>query len=260
MENESAVRLGAFGGTLLVMMLWELAAPRRPLSQPRGARWAKNLGLLLLDTALVRVCSPVLAVGLAARFQAQGVGFFNRADLPPGLEAALAFLALDLIIYLQHVLFHAVPLFWRLHRVHHADLDFDATTGNRFHPGEIALSLLIKLSAVALLGPSPVTVIAFEVVLNACAIFNHSNVGLPGALDRFARLFLVTPDMHRVHHSMLKEETDSNFGFNLPWWDRLFGTYREDARAGQAGMTIGLSGFRDPASQSFAGMLFLPFR
>ncbi|MEK9144225.1 MAG: sterol desaturase family protein, partial [Elusimicrobiota bacterium] len=255
MEHEFVIRLGAFGGTLCAMMLWELAAPRRPLSRPRGARWARNLGLLFLDTAFVRACFPVLAVGLAARAQEQGLGFFNRVELPGGLEAALAFLALDLIIYLQHVLFHAVPLFWRFHRVHHADLDFDATTGNRFHPGEIALSLLIKLAAVALLGPSPATVIAFEVALNACAIFNHSNVGLPGASDRFVRLFLVTPDMHRVHHSAVKDETDSNFGFNLPWWDRLFGTYRADARAGQAGMTIGLSEFRDPASQGFLGML-----
>lgn len=216
LEHEPTLRLAVFLGVLVGMMVWELAAPRRRLDIPRVIRWGNNLALVVIDTAILRLTFPVLAVRLAGMAQDRSWGLFNAMDLPEWAAIIGAILLLDLAIYLQHVLFHAVPGLWRLHRMHHADLDFDTTTGLRFHPVEIVLSMAIKLAVVAALGAPPVAVLLFEVILNATALFNHGNVRLPPALDRVLRLVLVTPDMHRVHHSSDPCETNSNYGFSVP--------------------------------------------
>jgi len=261
MQHEPAIRLGFFLGIFAVMAGWEAFAPRRPLVVPKGRRWLSNLGLVALDTLVVRLLFPTAAVGVALFAEARGWGLLNYYRLPSPLAVALAVVIMDLVIYLQHVMVHAVPLLWRIHRVHHADLDYDVTTGARFHPIEIVLSMLIKFATILLLGPPVVAVVIFEVLLNGMAMFNHANVGLPRRLDRLLRWFIVTPDMHRVHHSVEDDEANSNFGFNLSWWDRLFGTYREQPRAGHRGMTIGIHRYRDPAVvDRLPGMLLLPFR
>jgi sterol desaturase/sphingolipid hydroxylase (fatty acid hydroxylase superfamily) len=258
--SEVTIRVGAALGVFAVMALWELLAPRRASSVGRAPRWPGNLGILLLDAALVRLMFPVAAVGVAAIAAQRGWGLLNITPWPPVLEGLLGFLALDLTIYAQHVAFHKVPLLWRLHRMHHADLDIDVTTGLRFHPIEILLSMLLKMAVVVLIGVPALAVIAFEVVLNATSMFNHSNATMPLWLDRIVRFLVVTPDMHRVHHSILASETDSNFGFNLPWWDRLFGTYRAEPEAGHLGMTIGLPIFRDPGELRLDRLVTQPFR
>ena len=259
-QNEIAIRLGFFFSVFLVMAIWEVLAPRRALTVSKAIRWANNLGLVLLNSLVVRLIFPVAAVGMAAFADRQGWGILNYFDVSPVLAIVLAVVVMDFIIYLQHVMVHAVPALWRLHRVHHADLDFDVTTGARFHTLEIILSLLIKFATIALLGPPLVAVVMFEVILNATAMFNHSNVRLPLGLDRKLRWFVVTPDMHRVHHSVEDDEANSNFGFNLPWWDRLFGTYRDQPRAGHEHMSIGIHSYRDPKQVSrLLGMLWLPF-
>lgn len=260
LPSEPYIRLGAFLGIFALMALWEFLAPRRVRAVSRWVRWPNNLAIVALNTALLRVIFPTAAVGLALLGEQRGWGLLNAVALPPWLEIALAVAALDLIIYLQHVMFHAVPAFWRLHRMHHADLDFDVTTGARFHPVEILLSMLIKLAAVAALGAPALAVLVFEVLLNATAMFNHSNVHLPSAIDRVLRWIVVTPEMHRVHHSILPYETNSNFGFNAPWWDRLFGTYRAQPEAGHERMTIGLSQFRDPRELWLDRLLTQPLR
>jgi sterol desaturase/sphingolipid hydroxylase (fatty acid hydroxylase superfamily) len=259
LETESVVRLGIFVGVLVVMAALELLIPRRPLMVQRPVRWASNLGLVALNSLAVRLLIPLGAIGMADLAQNRGWGLFNNLSLPDWVSMLLSVLALDLAIYLQHVLFHAVPLLWRLHMVHHADLDFDVTTGLRFHTLEILLSMGIKMATVALLGASPLAVLLFEVLLNATSMFNHANVRLPLWLDRVLRLVLVTPDMHRVHHSVVVRETNSNFGFNLPWWDFLFGTYRPQPEAGHDQMTIGLGQFRDGSVDHLPWMLALPF-
>jgi sterol desaturase/sphingolipid hydroxylase (fatty acid hydroxylase superfamily) len=242
------------------MAIWELAAPRRALSLPKLRRWASNLGIVFLNSAVLRLIFPVAAVGFALLCQNRGWGFFNQHDLPTWLAVLASVVILDFAIYLQHVLFHAVPMLWRLHRMHHADLDFDVTTGARFHPIEILLSMLIKLAAIMVLGPPAVAVMIFEVILNASAMFNHSNIHLPDAVDRRLRTLLVTPDMHRVHHSIEDHEANSNFGFNLSLWDRLFGTYKAQPDAGHEGMTIGIRDYREPKLVTdLPGMLVLPF-
>ena len=258
--TELAIRLAAFAGMFSVMALWELLAPRRPWAVGRALRWPSNLGILVADVLAVRLLLPTAAAGVALVAAERGFGLFHVIGLPFWLAAPIGFLALDLVIYGQHVMFHHVPWLWRLHRMHHADLDIDVTTGVRFHPVEILLSLVIKIATVALLGIPVAAVVCFEVVLNATSMFNHANASLPRWLDRVARLMLVTPDMHRVHHSILRQETDSNFGFNLPWWDRLFGTYRAEPRAGHDGMTIGLPVFRDPGELRLDRLLTQPFR
>jgi sterol desaturase/sphingolipid hydroxylase (fatty acid hydroxylase superfamily) len=258
--NEPAIRLFAFAGIFAVMAAWEIAAPRRHQRIGRGTRWPSNIGVVVLDTVLVRLLFPTTAAGLALVAEAQGWGLFHALALPIWVGVLLAVMALDLAIYLQHVLFHAVPALWRLHRMHHADLEFDVTTGARFHPIEILLSMGIKLGVVAALGAPAVAVLAFEVLLNATSMFNHSNVRMQAWLDRALRWIVVTPDMHRVHHSIAARETNSNFGFNLPWWDRLFGTYRDQPAAGHEAMTIGIEQFRDPAEQRLDHMLTQPFR
>jgi sterol desaturase/sphingolipid hydroxylase (fatty acid hydroxylase superfamily) len=230
------------------------------LAVGRASRWPSNLGILVADVLVVRLLLPTAAAGVALVAAERGFGLFHVIGLPFWLAAPIGFLALDLVIYGQHVMFHHVPWLWRLHRMHHADLDIDVTTGVRFHPVEILLSLVIKIATVALLGIPAAAVVCFEVVLNATSMFNHANASLPRWLDRVARLILVTPDMHRVHHSVLRQETDSNFGFNLPWWDRLFGTYRPEPRAGHDGMTIGLPVFREPGELRLDRLLTQPFR
>lgn len=258
--SESSVRLAGFLGVLLAMMLWEWLAPRRKLTVKRPLRWLSNLALVAVNTLLARLLVPLSAVGMALVAEELGWGIFQWFGWPAWLEVVLAVVALDLAIYLQHVMFHAVPLFWRLHLVHHADLDIDVTTGVRFHTIEILLSLVIKVGVVALLGPSAWAVVIFEVLLNATSMFNHSNVQMPDWLDRGLRLFVVTPDMHRVHHSVLRHETNSNYGFNLPWWDYLLGTYRDQPEAGHTGMTIGLREIRsERQADRLPRMLLLPW-
>jgi sterol desaturase/sphingolipid hydroxylase (fatty acid hydroxylase superfamily) len=257
---EPAIRLAAFAGIFLAMTLWEFLAPRRPWAVGRAARWPSNFAILVVDTLAVRLLIPTAAVGVALIASAHGFGLLHLLAWPVWLAGVAGFVALDLIIYGQHVVFHRVPWLWRLHRVHHADLDIDLTTGVRFHPLEILVSMAIKVAAAALLGVPAAAVVAFEVVLNATSVFNHANAALPGWLDRAVRLLVVTPDMHRVHHSVVRAETDSNFGFNLPWWDRLFRTYRAEPAAGHDAMTIGLPIFRDPGELRFDRLLTQPFR
>jgi sterol desaturase/sphingolipid hydroxylase (fatty acid hydroxylase superfamily) len=260
LANEPVIRLIAFAGIFAAMAAWEILAPRRGQNLGRRTRWPGNIGVVVLDTALVRLVFPTTAVGLALIAEAQGWGLLHTFALPVWISVPLAVMALDLAIYLQHVLFHAVPALWRLHRMHHADLEFDVTTGARFHPIEILLSMGIKLGVVAALGLPAVSVLVFEVLLNATSMFNHGNVRMPVQLDRVLRWIVVTPDMHRVHHSSIARETNSNFGFNLPWWDRLFGTYRDQPVAGHEAMTIGIEQFREPVEQRLDRLLTQPFR
>ena len=260
LSHEPLVRLAAFAGVFIVMAGWEMLRPCRTQSIRRRWRWPNNLGVVVVDSLLVRIVFPIGAVGLALLAQARGFGFFNVVGWPVWVGVVLSVVILDFAIYLQHVLFHAVPGLWRLHRMHHADLEIDVTTGLRFHPIEILLSILIKFSVVAVLGAPALAVLIFEVLLNATSMFNHSNVRIPFGIDRVLRWFVVTPDMHRVHHSILTRETNSNFGFNLPWWDHLLGTYRAQPEAGHAGMTIGIEQFRDPRELRLDKMLLQPFR
>jgi sterol desaturase/sphingolipid hydroxylase (fatty acid hydroxylase superfamily) len=257
---EPTIRLAAFLSVLVAMALWEVAAPRRRREIPRVIRWTNNLALLVLDTAILRLTFPIIAVGLAVMAEDRGWGLFNNIDVPFWLAIVVSMLLLDLAIYLQHVMFHTIPGLWRLHRMHHADLDFDATTGLRFHPVEILISMGIKLAVVAALGPPAVAVLLFEVILNATALFNHANIDLPRPVDRVLRLIVVTPDMHRVHHSVDPRETNSNYGFNLPWWDRLLGTYIAQPAKGHEGMEIGIEQFRTPRDLWLDRMLIQPVR
>jgi len=261
LSNEPQIRMGFFVGVFAVIALWELVRPRRHLLLNRRQRWTANLGMVVLNTVIVRLVFPTAAVGMAALGVEKNWGLLNNFDVPYWLAVPLAVVAMDFVIWLQHVMVHAVPALWRLHRVHHADLDYDLTTGARFHPLEIVLSMGIKFATITLLGAPVLAVVVFEILLSACAMFNHGNIRLPDAVDRALRWFLVTPDMHRVHHSVEDDESNSNFGFNLTWWDRLFGTYREQPRAGQLGMTIGIHGHTDPKEVArLAGMLTLPFK
>jgi sterol desaturase/sphingolipid hydroxylase (fatty acid hydroxylase superfamily) len=261
LANEPAIRLAFFLGVFAMIVLWEVVAPRRAPTVSKAMRWASNLSLVALNTLLLRLVFPLAAAGIAALGAANGWGLLNHYEVPFWLAVPVAVIAMDFAIWLQHVMVHAVPALWRLHRVHHADLDYDVTTGARFHPVEIALSMLIKFATIAVLGPPVVAVVIFEVLLNATAMFNHGNIRIPAGVDRVLRWFVVTPDMHRVHHSVEDDETNSNFGFNLPWWDRLFGTYRAQPRAGHQAMTIGIHGHRDPHEVArLDGMLMLPFR
>ena len=260
LNHELTVRLGVFFGIFAIIAAWELAAPRRTLRESKPLRWTHNLALTVLNSVLVRAALPVAAIGVAALAAERGMGLFNLFHVPLPLAILLSVLALDLAIYLQHLMFHAVPLFWRLHRMHHADLDFDVTTGARFHPIEIILSMLIKFAVILALGPPAVAVLIFEILLNASSMFNHGNIRIPAAIDRVLRWAVVTPDMHRVHHSIKPRETNSNFGFSLPWWDRLFGTYRAEPQAGHEAMTIGIEQFRSPRELWLDRMLLQPFR
>jgi sterol desaturase/sphingolipid hydroxylase (fatty acid hydroxylase superfamily) len=261
LSNEPAIRLGFFAGIFLLIALWELVAPQRALTVSKTLRWSSNLGLVALNTVLLRLMFPLAAVGMAAFSAVNGWGLLNHFSVPFWIAAPLSVIVMDFVIWLQHVMVHAVPVLWRLHRVHHADPDYDLTTGARFHPIEIVLSMLIKFATITVIGAPVLAVVIFEVLLSAAAMFNHGNIRLPAGLDRVLRWVIVTPDMHRVHHSVEEDETNSNFGFNLPWWDRLLGTYREQPRAGQIGMIIGIRGHTDPREVvRLDGMLMMPFR
>jgi sterol desaturase/sphingolipid hydroxylase (fatty acid hydroxylase superfamily) len=259
LAHEPAIRFGFFIGILALMGFWEWIAPRRPYRISKKSRWYSNLGILIIDTLAVRLVFPSTAVYVASLNESSSGGFLIQSGLPYWLSIPIGIMLLDFIIYVQHAIFHAFPIFWRLHMMHHTDLDFDTTTGVRFHPLEILLSMAIKIAAVFVLGIAPLAVVLFEILLNATSLFNHGNIRLQQPIDRALRFFVVTPEMHRVHHSVIIRETNSNFGFNLPWWDRLFGTYRSFPAAGHEGMTIGLSHFRDPGELTLPRLLILPF-
>lgn len=258
-NTETAFRFGCFASVFLMMGLAEFVMPRRRRTASKLIRWSSNLALVGINAVAVRLLLPVGAVGIAMLAEQRGWGLINNVSLPKWVAVLVSVVVLDFVIYLQHVVFHAVPVLWRLHMVHHADLDFDVTTGLRFHTLEILVSMGIKLAAVCVLGAPPAAVLAFEVLLNATSIFSHSNLRLPLWLDRVLRLVVVTPDMHRVHHSVVVRETNSNFGFNLPWWDFLLGTYRAQPADGHEGMTIGLSQFRNDRVTWLHWMFALPF-
>ena len=260
MQGEALIRLAAFAAVLATVALWEFAAPRRKSLYARAARWPHNVGLLLVDVAVVRMLAPGAVIGVALAAEGRGWGFLNAMALPWWAALPIGVVLLDLVIYFQHVMFHAVPTLWRLHRVHHADQDFDVTTGVRFHPIEILLSTVIKCAGVAAIGAPALAVLVFEVLLNATSMFSHANASLPGWAERWVRWLVVTPDMHRVHHSVLYDESSSNFGFNMPWWDRLFGTYRAQPKLGHDAMTIGVDAFRSVEDLRLDHLLIQPFQ
>jgi sterol desaturase/sphingolipid hydroxylase (fatty acid hydroxylase superfamily) len=262
METETLIRGSAFAVIFVLLAVTEVLAPRRKLSVSKIKRWRTNLTIVALNPLSLALVFPLLPIGLALLASEQNWGLLNQWTMPHPmfywLKIVIGFLILDLTVYTQHVLHHALPALWRLHMVHHADLDFDVTTGLRFHPVEIIISMAIKLAAVAALGAPPAAVLLFEVALNATSMFNHSNIRIPDKIDQALRLLVVTPDMHRVHHSVIIQETNSNFGFNLPWWDRLFGTYKDQPDKGHTDMVIGLSQFRDQRKLSLPRLLILP--
>ncbi len=259
-HHELSIHMGFSLGVFTLMAVWELLAPRRSLTASKVVRWANNLGLAILNTAILRLLFPAAAVGVAMFTSAHGWGVLNHFAVPLPVAVVLSLVALDFIIYLQHVLMHAVPVLWRLHRVHHADPDYDVTTGSRFHPVEIVLSMLVKFSAIVVLGAPPLAVVIFEVILNTMSLFNHGNVRLRLGIDRVLRLVVVTPDMHRVHHSVEGNEANSNFSFNLSIWDRICGTYIDQPRKGHHAMTIGIDNYREARLVSWLpGILALPF-
>ena len=259
LTSEATIRLGAFAGMLALMAIWESVAPRRPLRAGRR-RWSANLALALLNTLILRFAVPLGTYGAAELAFDRGWGLFNHLDWPGWLEFAAAILLLDLVVYLQHRLFHVIPLLWRFHKVHHADNDIDVTTGLRFHSASMVISMGVKMTATVFLGASPLAVLVSETALNLSSMFNHANLRLPLPLDRVLRLFVVTPDMHRIHHSVRAEEMSKNFGFNFPWWDRILGTYQAQPSAGHQGMTNGLREYQAQLHQSLLWMMALPFR
>jgi sterol desaturase/sphingolipid hydroxylase (fatty acid hydroxylase superfamily) len=263
-QSDGLVRLAVFAGVFAAMALFELLWPKRTLIVAKRGRWLTNIGISVVGTALLRLMAmlavPVAAIATALYAQSQHIGLLNQVSWPEWIKVAAGLLVLDLAIWAQHLASHKIPIFWRLHRVHHADRDIDVTTAVRFHPIEIGLSMLWKIAVVVPLGAPPLAVFLFEVILNACAMFNHANIALPAWLDRVLRIFIVTPDMHRVHHSVLRREHDSNYGFNLSVWDRLFRTYTAEPEAGQLGMTIGLAPYQSEEPTRFGWSLVLPFR
>ncbi len=260
-SNEALLRVLIFSVVFISMALWEMYAPFRELKIKKSKRWANNLGLIVFNTILLRAVFPMAAVGIAVIAEQNNWGLLNNLNWHFTLTVIAAVVLLDLIIYFQHILMHAIPFLWRLHKVHHADIDFDLTTGLRFHPLEIIISMLIKFLFIIILGAPVISVIIFEIILNGMSIFNHSNIQLPRAIDNFIRWVFVTPDMHRIHHSIKSKESNANFSFNFSFWDRLFGTYCKDPDIGQLSMTVGISDFRKPIDVvNFFGMLFLPFK
>jgi sterol desaturase/sphingolipid hydroxylase (fatty acid hydroxylase superfamily) len=259
--HETAIRMGSFFGVLILMAVWEILAPRRASTISKIVRWGNNLGLVVFNSVLLRLIFPTAAVGVTIFASEHSWGLLNYVQLPSFAAVAISIVVMDFVIYFQHILMHAIPALWRLHRVHHADLDYDFTTGVRFHPLEIIVSMLIKFSAILMLGPPVIAVLIFEVILNVMSMFNHGNVKLPAFLDRTLRLLIVTPDMHRIHHSVEEDESNQNFGFNLSLWDRFFGTYRKQPRAGHEGMVVGIQNYRGLRDvTSIQGLLLLPFR
>lgn len=259
--HETAVRMGSFFGVLILMAVWEVLAPRRASTVSKIVRWGNNLGLVVFNSVLLRLVFPTAAVGVTIFASEHSWGLLNYVQLPSVAAVAISIVVMDFVIYVQHILMHTIPALWRLHRVHHADLDYDFTTGVRFHPLEIIVSMLIKFSAILILGPPVIAILMFEVILNAMSMFNHGNVKLPAFLDRNLRLLIVTPDMHRIHHSVEEDESNQNFGFNLSLWDRFFGTYRKQPRAGHEEMVVGIQNYRGLRDvTSIQGLLLLPFR
>jgi sterol desaturase/sphingolipid hydroxylase (fatty acid hydroxylase superfamily) len=258
MEYESTIRLISFVVIFILIALWEIRQPRRTLTTSKKMRWFSNLSIVVINPVLLHLIFPVLAVGIAQTTQINGWGLLNVFSIPSLIALAAGFVVLDLVIYFQHVMFHAVPLLWRLHMVHHADLDFDLTTGLRFYPVEILLSMILKIAVIVALGPPVAAVLAFEVILNGMAMFNHGNIKISPTVDKWLRCFVVTPDMHRVHHSVFIRETNSNYGFNLSIWDRLFGTYWSQPQKGHIDMVIGLSQFRNEKKLTLPWLLILP--
>lgn len=259
-NNEASIRLSFFLGSFILIALWEWVAPKRRLVVSKLKRWANNISMVVLNTVLIRLIFPTATVGMAVFAESNGLGIFHYLAVPSVIEILASIIVLDLVIYFQHVVVHHVPVLWRIHRVHHADLDYDVTTGARFHPIEIMFSMLVKFVSILILGPSVVAVVVFEVILNTMSMFNHGNIGLPKGIETWLRWFIVTPDMHRVHHSQIKSETNSNFGFNLSCWDRLFGTYRAQPEKGHILMDIGLENFpNERITNRILGMLEIPF-
>lgn len=260
LDEDVVVRLSIFLVVFAVFAVWGLLAPRRKRLYSMSVRWLNNLSIGLINVVVTRVFVPITLVFVAASAESSNIGLLNQVELPITLSIVIAFLLLDLAIYIQHLVFHKVHFLWRLHRMHHADLDFDVTTGIRFHPIEIVISLGIKMLVVLVIGAPYMAVLIFEVILNATSLFNHANIRIPKSIDKILRVFVVTPDMHRVHHSAVPTETNSNFGFNLPWWDYLFKTYCAQPKAGHENMTIGLEYFRSPSELRLDRLLLQPFR
>ncbi|MFQ5456775.1 MAG: sterol desaturase family protein [Nitrospirota bacterium] len=259
MNNEISIRLSIFFIIFFLIAAWELITPRRRLIVSKMVRWYSNLGITFINSLLLRLLFPILGIGMAILAQERNWGLFNNFELSRRVVVVISVIVLDFAIYLQHIMFHAVPALWRLHRMHHTDMDFDVTTGSRFHPVEIILSMIIKLAAVVVLGPPSLAVLTFEVILNTTSMFNHGNIYIPAKIDHVLRWLIVTPDMHRVHHSIIHQETNSNFGFNLPWWDRLLGTYRDQPKSGHESMKIGIEAFREPKYLNLHWLLIQPF-
>ncbi|KPA18102.1 sterol desaturase [Candidatus Magnetomorum sp. HK-1] len=259
LENEINIRMTFFLGMFFFIALWEMFAPRRVLNASKVVRWYSNMGLIFFNSLILRWIFPVMAVGMALIAHERKWGLFNNYELPDYVAIVISIVLLDFIIYLQHAMFHAIPLLWRLHRMHHTDLDLDVSSGIRFHPIEIVLSMCIKLSVIVVIGPPVVSVLLFEIILNAAAMFNHGNIRIPLQIDKILRWFIVTPDMHRVHHSIIIKEGNSNFGFNLPWWDYIFGTYQSQPEKGHLGMTIGIKQFRSPEDLHLHRLMIQPF-
>ncbi len=262
--SEGAWRISIFIFMLVALAIWELISPRRLKQKSTlnqfNSRRLNNIIIVIVDTLLVRLLLPLLPVGMAIYTAENSMGLFNLINLPTWIVFILSLLILDCIIYWQHRLFHTIPMFWRLHRMHHTDIEFDFTTAVRFHPIEIILSILLKLIVIFLLGAPAIAVMVFEILLSSSALFNHSNIKLSKSVDKVLRLFIVTPDMHRVHHSVYREETDSNYGFNIPWWDKLFGTYVDQPKDGHIDMSIGIEIFREEKDSRIDQLLLQPFR
>ena len=259
LDNEVQIRLTVFLLAILLVGCWEIFAPRRSLSVSKLLRWVNNWSISTLNSILLYLAFPVLAVGVAFVVADNHWGLFNLLDLPAVISIPLFIVLFDLAIYWQHRIYHMVPWLWRLHRMHHSDPDLDVSTGIRFHPLSIILSMLIKMLVIVSLGPPPVAVLLAEIILNVTTMFNHGNIYIPPKVDRLLRLFVVTPDMHRVHHSVAPEETNTNFGFNFPWWDRLFNTYRAQPHGGHETMEIGVRGFQGARAQYLHRLLLHPF-
>ncbi len=258
-QYEGYIRLGAFLGILALLAIWEISSPKRKLLELRRFRWFSNIGLVVISSLLIRFIIPTAAVGVAIYAEKAQLGFLNHSDFPFYIHFIIAFVLMDLSIYFQHVMFHALPMFWRFHRVHHSDLDCDVTTGLRFHPFEIIISIIFKFVVIISVGVPVIAVVLFEIILNAASMFTHSNIRIPQFIEPLVRWFIVTPDMHRIHHSMEENETNSNFGFFISAWDRLFGTYIAYPEKGHEKMEIGLSFFREPKWQNLRWLIYLPF-
>ena len=259
MENEIGLRIGFFFGVLIIIALWECLRPKLKLRISRNIRWFRNLSLIVLNSIAARLILPFTAASIAIYAEKNQIGLLNFLSIPLWLTVIVSIVLLDLIIYAQHLASHHFLIFWRLHKIHHIDQDIDVTTGVRFHPVEIIISTLIKCAVVMLLGIPFIAIVMFEIILNATSMFNHGNINLPEKFDEWLRLIIVTPDMHRIHHSIIPTETNSNFGFNLPWWDRLFGTYQSQPQKGHQKMEIGLSEYQDINKTNLLTLIIIPF-